>query len=95
MQWQGLSFLLKDFVKEEVEYINKMMVQNEVDKPALKDPSSSIQFVLNLFMDWYNHLRQPLLKTEELAEIAQKTYNLQLMLKKLFPQKSGKWSVVY
>lgn len=87
--FQALPFLLKDFIAEEVEEINKILRQNEVDKPPVKDPSGRILHVLNAWLDWYNHIRQPLSTSQDLREIALKSAKLLEMLKLVFPRKSG------
>jgi hypothetical protein len=44
---------------------------------------------LNLYLDWYNHLRQPAYSASEIFDISIKTYQLQKALKLVFPRKSG------
>jgi hypothetical protein len=86
---QALPFLLKDFVKEEVEDINKAIDERGLNLPHAKDPSDSILFVLNQFLEWYNHVRQPMYDTEDIKDIALKTERLQKLLKFVFPDRSG------
>ncbi len=86
---QALPFLLKDFIKTEVAAINAKLKANAPHKKLVVDPSGKIQLVLEAYKDWYNHLRQPMLTTEDLKELAAKTYKLQWILKKVFPNKSG------
>jgi hypothetical protein len=88
---QGLPYLVKDLVKEEVELYNR----NLRSKPHLKhipeavDPSPQMIYVFNQFLAWYNHIRQPKLNTVELTKVISETYELKLLLRKVFPNKSG------
>jgi hypothetical protein len=87
---QSLPFLLKDLVKEEVEFINQTLINSQ--DPAVRlvvDPTPEIQIVLTAFMDWYNHLRQPMLTVEDLKELGTKTWRVQFACKQVFPSKSG------
>jgi hypothetical protein len=86
---QALPCLLKDFIKDEVDQINRTLANNGVDVPPVTDPSGKIQLVLNALNDWYNHLRQPLYTSSELIEIQHKTYKLMWLFKEVFPSKSG------
>ena len=87
---QSLPFLLKDLVKDEVEFINQTLINSK--DPAVRlvaDPTPEIQIVLTAFMDWYNHLRQPMLTVDDLKELGTKTWRVQFACKKVFPTKSG------
>ncbi len=87
---QALPFLFKEFITEEVAEINRKLKENGLDYLApVEDPSDSIQLVMNYFNDWYNHLRQPIASTQDLEEIAEKTFKFQQVLKLMFPTKSG------
>lgn len=72
-----------------MDIINKTLDQNESPVRRVVDPSASIQISLDMFKDWYNLLRQPLMTTDDLDALAAKTYKLQWTFKKVFPSKSG------
>jgi hypothetical protein len=85
-----LPFLLKDIIRDEVEFINETLIKSGDPKVRLVvDPTLEIQVVVNAFMDWYNHLRQPMLTTEDLKELGKKTWRVQFACKQVFPSKSG------
>jgi hypothetical protein len=84
-----MPFLLKDLIKDEVLEINGILQANGAPVKPVFDPTNSILKVLNVFMDWYNHLRQPMLTTDDLKELARKTDTLQRACKIVFPDKSG------
>ena len=87
---QALPFLLKDLIKDEVEFINQTLIQNQATNVKLVvDPTFEIQIVLNAYNDWYNHLRQPMLTTDDIKELATKTWRVQFACKRVFPDKSG------
>lgn len=81
---------MKDLVKEEVEQINQTIVENKVDHPLIEDPSNEIIVVLDTYLGWYNHVRQPMTTIEDMVAIAKETSTFQWMLQKVFPNKSGK-----
>jgi hypothetical protein len=85
---QTLPFLLKNFITEEVKEINNYYKEKKIDK-KVTDPSDAITLVFVKFLDWYNHLRQPLTTSRDIKELGQKTYQLQRLLKAVFPQKAG------
>ncbi len=87
---QSLPFFLNGLISEKVALINKRMVENEVPFPPVQDPTDCILHVLNLQLDWYNHLRQPSYSASEIFDISIKTYQFQKALKLVFPRKSGK-----
>lgn len=86
---QALPFLLKDLIKSQVEKINAYNNLRPKPKPPVVDPSDCIQLAIDCFKDFYNFLRQPMTTTDDLKELAQKTYKLQWILKQVFPAKSG------
>ncbi len=86
---QAMPFLLKDVLKQEVMEINSILTANMAPVKPVFDPTNAILRVLNLYLDWYNHLRQPMLTTDDLKQLAQKTYALQRACKIVFPGKSG------
>ena len=86
--------MLKDFIRDEVEEINRLIDDRNLEFEKVKDPSDEIIHVINEFLDWYNTLRQPLLTTSEIVELAKKTRALQNLLKTSFPDRSGLFLVV-
>jgi hypothetical protein len=86
---QALPFFLNGLIADKVAVINAKMVENEVPFPPVEDPTDCIIHVLDQFLDWYNHLRQPSYSAWEVFEISMKTYQLQQALKLVFPCKSG------
>jgi hypothetical protein len=86
---QTLPFMLKNFLSEEVAFINNQLQENGAHDQLVTDPSDAITFVLCCFLNWYNMIRQPILSTEDLTRLAKQTYNLLNVLKKMFPQKAG------
>lgn len=86
---QALPFLLKNLVTPEINEINAFLTQNKIKKPKVVDPSPKVQLVMEAFKDFYNHLRQPMLTTQDLKDLATKTVKLQWICKEVFPSKSG------
>ena len=91
---QALKFGLKDLIKEEVAEINRLKAQSPhfKNEPDVEDPSDAMIYVINEFLEWYNHIRQPLLTTPDIQAIAIETYHLQWLLKRVFPATRG-WAV--
>ena len=87
--------MLKDFIRDEVEEINRLIDDRDLEFEKVKDPSDEIIHVINEFLDWYNTLRQPLLTTSEIVELAKKTRALQNLLKTSFPDRSGLFLVLF
>lgn len=81
--------MLKDLVKEEIDEINSILMRNEANVPMVEDPIPGILLAHETFMGWYDAVRQPGYSIEDLKDIVEKTYNLQLVLKEIFPNKSG------
>ena len=81
-------------MKEAVEHINTTLLQNEVEEPPVQDPTVELQFVLNTFNIWYNTFRRPLTDSKDLSRLAKLSYNLQYILKEIFPEKSGNIDVL-
>lgn len=88
---QGLPYLVKDLIREEVDLYNARLPTKPqwADKPKAVDPSPRIQYVFTRFLSWYNHIRQPKLNTEELSRVVRETYELKQLLKEVFPDKAG------
>jgi hypothetical protein len=86
--------LLKGFLHDEVTEINQILLENSAECPLLNDPTNEIIAVLELFLDWYNHVRQPMKSTEDLDAILLETAELMSMLIQVFPDKSGTFAAV-
>ncbi len=86
---QALPFLLKGLLQGRGAAINTSLQENGAQRQKIKDPTNSLLFTLCAFLSWYCEMRQPMKTATQIVESAKTTEQFQLLLKKIWPDKSG------